>query len=216
MLNAEILKQFCYKFGFNGLNEPFNIGNYTYATDGALLIRIPKLEEITNELTNPSQLKILTAINFLENLTFNIEISQLITIEQTCSACNGLGYYKNCPDCDASGNIEFESDSGIIYNVDCTMCDSTGYIDCEEEDAQICENCNGKKVRMIIEDIPYDNILLNGKYLQILKTSTLENVKFLSENDYKTVCIDNMCPPVPFKFDGGFGILMPKRKMQEN
>jgi hypothetical protein len=108
------LQQFCSDDPFReNLSKPFTLGDFTYATNGHILVRLPKIdgvEEIKNA-PNPSKIfKDFPAPNYFVSLPAlalpPLEGPEIVD----CDVCGGSGKEHECPDCDC----------------ECMACDGSG------------------------------------------------------------------------------------------
>lgn len=109
--------------------KPWSVGEFTYASDGFVLVRVPRLAEAP-EIPNP-----VNALSIFEsNPKPTAGFVPLPTIAQigelkTCTKCNGEAR-SVCPECDGYGELDLESDFNT-YTVDCKSCGGDGE-DCAE------------------------------------------------------------------------------------
>jgi hypothetical protein len=141
------------------LSVPFSLNGYTYATDGAICVRVPRRPDIPENKDAP---------NAEARLSWDFSrvkfgpLPKLKTLPDKCGWCLGRGYQHNCPDCR-----------------------------CE------CEHCNGF-----------------GKFapkVQIGKTHfSAQYVAWIEALPELEIGKPRPAPhPLPFRFKGGEGLLMP-------
>jgi len=182
------------------LLNPFNVGDYTYATNGHFGIRIfPKLEEYEK---NEKLIKVEQIITFDKvDESHWIDIPEIGLFEEICICpdCGGSGKSNDCPECDGGGDVHWESEYGHEYEAICKTCHGKKKVESDVE----CELCAGTGKTTRIKNIYVGGCLLNGKLLSIMKN--LPGIKIAPDavEKYK---------PIPFKFDGGIGIVMPIRE----
>lgn len=195
------LKKFCRKSHYTEtLSEPFSDDNYTYATDGSILIRIDKISEITKVYPSINAEKILEE-NKIDGNEIWIDPPKFKIIEKNCSGCGGTGKVIVCKECNGAGSLEFSSDYND-YDVECKSCFG------ENTKDKKCENCEGagkyKEYSNPVIEIKKDGyleqieIIINGMYLEMIQN--LPNIKIALQDKNKTIKL---------KFDGGIGLLMP-------
>lgn len=178
---------------------PFNEGAYTYATNGSIVVRVPKMEGVLNREDYPPSIATLWNVpdgwNEFKPLPERPEPRTHV-----CQSCNGSGHAIKCKGCEGRG--EWVCDLG--HKHECNRCDGTGYIPKTNADDPPCQDCHGTGKRRIYRpDIPVDHQLINEELLD--KLYTLPNCTVASNkgNEYGVIA---------FKFDGGDGLLMPCRK----
>lgn len=190
------------------LNNPFSIGDFTYASDGRIAVRVPRLESVGEVEGAPDTiLKV-----FTENL---IAFDQATLVPKppqvadlSCKACKRTGKVTLCETCGGEGYQECD----LGHDHDCEDCDGNGVIAVHpggEKDGIECPECDGLGK---IPDTPQGlgtGVIIDGKvgvglgYLR--KLADLPLVRWsLDHRTYPEA-------PIPFWFDGGEGILMPMR-----
>lgn len=113
------------------LHEPFNFGQYTYATNGHILVRVPQRDgfgPLKKEFDIERPLKGVdtTSMSALSHLPLPpIPASR----NEECEDCEGSGHEHECPDCtcecsscDGTGTVTVESNisttiRGLFYNL---------------------------------------------------------------------------------------------------
>jgi hypothetical protein len=124
------------------LNQPFNHGDYTLASDGHTILLSP-IDHAFDGIETPLKLdKIIEAITS----TPVSPLDQPITLPEksTCTQCQGSGKQpatKDCPECEGEGEVHLENDYSE-YHRNCKTCKGLGQIKTGEPD-EACEECNG-------------------------------------------------------------------------
>ena len=165
------------------LARPFSIDAWTYATNGHVLVRVTRRDDVAENpnAPNPSRLcetvkrprryKPLPEIELSEPFEFEKELECLWL---KCGSCRGRGKIHDCPDC----------------RCECPKCSGTGQ----------CPTCNGtgkytvkdfKRTR--IGSVPYQS-----KFLSWLQSLPDLEIGPPHRKD-----------PLAFRFHGGEGLLMP-------
>jgi hypothetical protein len=111
-----LLKTFCARdrWGITDLTRPFSRGEWTYATDGKIIVRVPRVAEVTEFDAAPHEEPIWpkeTPQSFVPVL-----VSELPKPEfERCVVCCGRGKEHDCQDCECtceecegSGQIEVD------------------------------------------------------------------------------------------------------------
>jgi hypothetical protein len=209
MLTDEQIRKFCGDDEDRSeLCNPFNIDEFTYATDGRFAIRIDRRNEY-DSFEGPQSVKKLIAHDAIipeDKWMLIPDVEKLIKWEQ-CDTCAGTGKIYTCPDCHGDGNVHFTSDSGYDYDPECKNCDGNGVVagDNKKYPSRECRAClgTGKTVP------PRQGIGLGKKYINPML------LKMIAELPNPLIAPDanpELSKAIPFKFDGGIGILMPMRK----
>ena len=190
---------------FCGLGEqignPFINGDYTYATNGHIIVRVPRIAAVVKEVmidptTMPWDHATLTGWRPIDSYPLPERI--------ICARCKGTKKVV-CPECEGTGEafLRGKEDS---YDVECLLCN--GDMDYKES----CDNCDedGKRYeqRMPRIELPPWDVIVNAEYLYLIRTY-LPGPHFLTVNK-----ADENYPMgiIRFKFDGGEGGLMPMRR----
>lgn len=209
-MDIKTLKTFC-----DPIRETFRdvivIDNRTIATDGYVLVcldnniggrevsHLPIAEDIRNELSRHNQL------SESDYVAVQADLSIMEKNKQSCSWCDGTGKTKKCDNCD-DGTVLIEDSAGNTYDCECKECDGTGKAKKGQE--VDCEKCSGtgyvvsqKERAQPIGDHAVDVLLLQ-------KINQLPNCKIA----YNAAAYHK---PIPFVFDGGIGLIMGMRKIQD-
>ena len=179
------------------LQRPFGIGDYTYAANGHILVRVPRSEWPSDELqiTNrTSQFQ-----NVLDLMNESPPMASLPAIPPgpyyrkclVCSASRDVGGV--CEECDGDGEIECDC---CGHTKNCEACDGTGHI-CEAQ--AVCGGCDGEGV---IEEATYYRFgsrSFDARYLRMIKALP----------DSRLAIDGPKMDGALFTFTGGRGLLMP-------
>lgn len=190
-MNKEDLQKYCDRPDRENIATPFSIGDFTYATNGHVIVRVPRLSDVPERGNAPKA----------EELFSKMEIGEYFPIpyvpaekKENCPECEGLGYYTECPECEGSGDVEFSTDYHD-YTETCETCGGSGKF--TKENPLECEKCGGEGKVVKREIMEASRNMYDTKYLRWLKE--LPNC-MLSTAEYLS--------PTHFKFDGGDGLIM--------
>lgn len=192
-MNAEILQKFCAAENDEihpKMQRPWSAGEFTFATNGHLLIKVPRLQDVP-EMVNPIDV---TRGWPQEEAAewFDVPACEA-PADVVCPKCKGKQPKTGaCPECAGDGEIEF-SNMHNTYTVECATCDGEGT-------EPICSNCDGAGMVEVIEGIPVGCSGFSKKYLALL--ATLPNCKIGPVGQTISAW---------FRFDGGEGAIMPLR-----
>ena len=174
MLTADQLQKFCSDdITRPYIMKPFTRGEHTWATNGHIMIRVPKIDGIEELGGLPPVEKPWGIADWslpLRPLKFG-KLPPVEDEEGDCELCEGRGTEHDCPGCPC-----------------------------------VCENCHGSGLDKWISDdeksLSIGNAIFSARYIREL--SELPRVQIPSDPHTEN--------PMPFKFDGGEGLLMPMRR----
>ena len=195
----EILKKFCSEnLTRTNMTTPWSTGTYSYATNGHMIVRVPRLAEVPERDDAPPT-------DYLFPYKEPPEWIPLSTIampdiapetEKTCPDCNGAvgDEGADCPECDGDGIVEFDNEYSD-YEIDCKTCNGEGKV-------KECETCNstGKiKVKSL------NPVAVGGEHFQLNYLLTLKSLPNCKIGPNPALPLKQ----TPFVFYGGDGLLMP-------
>lgn len=179
------------------LSQPFSRGQYSYATNGHIIVRVPRICEDA------------------ETVWPNIEVVTAAITHASLSPLPLLDVAApiECPTCKGYGAVR----PHILFGDPCEGCKrcTWGYIPARKqtEDQEVCDTCEGRKVTW-----PKDakvmltpRCAISPRYYQML--AELPGIRI----DLTVDCVstswerDRAITGVSFAFDGGDGLVMPLR-----
>jgi len=181
----------------NRLSKPFSHGKYSFASDGHMLIRVPRLLEVTKGLPDFMESK------FTEFVTGDC-LTPIPDYEQEkkkCSICRGTGKVEECPECKGIGEVYFQN----IYNdyeFECLTCNGHGEV---SGGKNACEECEG--TGQVYAD-RWAGIDIGNKRIGLRLLDKIKELPGVMLGN----CSGDDKAPVMFRFDGGDGLLMPMTK----
>ena len=193
------------------IRTPFSDEQYTYATDGHIIIRVARIPEIVNPggtilpqwKSMPWDHETLSDWHPIPN-----EIPDGKRVE--CKSCEGTGKVITCPDCDGDGEVEYtyDSTSGKTYDADieCPVCEGRGKMNGNGEH---CEDCNGQGHRIEPVAVKVESIGLYVSNHLLQRVKDLPGIMIAIKGPITPL---DPLPPIRFRFDGGDGIIMPMRE----
>lgn len=185
------------------LRQPWAVGEYTYATDAAIIVRASRAEYPADDLVAGMGEK---TDNILARL--NAVLPDMAPIPaippgphyRKCWSCKGAGEIHFCPKCQGEGCLpHYQEDSEDTYP-DCHHCHGTGTLP-EGPSPVECEDCEGEGVQEVPTYVRFGARILNAKYLRLIKALPNARLALNGEGD-----------AAHFVFDGGCGFVMPCRE----
>jgi hypothetical protein len=186
------------------LRQPFRRGEFVYATNGHVLLRVPVADGYDAAVNDkaPTKLEEMFACIDAEPVAWR-DMPPVHEVHK-CARCGGTGKLcvEDCESCGGKG--EFDRDG---YTYDCQACGTEGVIEVGEPAGKQldCFDCNGRghessQRQNINHDQPPPEIGVNVGYLSWL--AALPGIVCAPQDHEKAV---------RFKFDGGHALLMPMR-----
>ena len=177
------------------ISSPWSLGDFTYATNGYLIVRIPRMSDVPERRDAPN----LKMLNFdapgKEWLPAPLDSIALIT----CGQCKGSGRVELCPECKGKGAVTWRSTKfQHNYSDECKTCHGDTRVPSEKDTADECLNCGGKGKVWPRKMITVGGVIFQLHLLQLI--NDLPGIKMASIASYG---------PCRFVFDGGDGIIMP-------
>lgn len=106
------------------MNTPWAHGDYTYASDGIIGLRVARRDDVVRT-DGPDFQSLIDKAGPARNLQPLPDLSFPTTAptEGPCPDCNGVGYIEKCRECDGTGCVEC-CECG--HESDCTLCKGEG------------------------------------------------------------------------------------------
>lgn len=199
-MNNQQLSVFC-DSSRHEIEKPFSLGPWSYATNGHLVVRVPRADDVPEwDAINERAQALFDRVDMAAAEAALIEIPELPKVETTlCTTCAGQGRVKECPECDGEGEVELESSHHRYFNT-CKTCNGDGLIGAADnvDDKKICTACHGTGKKTPTVRVPLGATGFSLRYLSMLKAIPGMRIAPLHITD-----------AAYFRFDGGEGLLMP-------
>ena len=197
------------------ITAPWSEGDKTFATNGHLLIIVPRLADV-GEIEKPIKLDDKLKVTLVSEPEKWFPIPPLGAVAQEpCKDCKGTGKAYTCPECDGEGQVCPETSFNTYDDQECMSCEGVGTLteekwlkltkrhfnkDATTKDAE-CETCFGTGKNLLHNPVEIGHCNFSDLYLSWL--AELPNCMTGTFDEYA---------PGRIKFDGGEGLIMPKRK----
>jgi len=194
------------------LNAPATIGDYTYASNGHLMVRVPKLQGVETadfDFFNAAIAKLEAALGLTPTAIQRLDGCNFKHVP--CEYCKKQGFRFNCPECNGDGAVDLETDYSN-YEVDCNTCIGKGHI-CESDFKQLkvihshirefkidCPACKGNKVVFEVKTQEIGKTTFTTALLFLLNSLPEAEIHTFGADDAGLI-----------KFIGGEGLIMPMR-----
>lgn len=194
------------------LNAPFSIGDFTYACNGHIAVRVPRLAEIGEVENAPTGIvgAFVPAEQGKDRAAPLPSISQPKT--ERCSPCSGTGKVIPCEECKGEGSQECD----MGHDHDCEECDGRGSMSARDvvegspefQSIRACTDCDGlgaapegREGWGVAVVFPGDNwVALRYANKIAALPGAVWRLTGRETGD-----------PIPFWFEGGEGVVMPMR-----
>lgn len=196
MDKSELLAQFVAKNDMRSyLKAPFVLGEFAYACNGHIAVRVSRDGLDFSEIENEAVRK----IGDMFATSTRAEFADMPTLPEgiPCKQCHGSKVLYECDDCDGAGEFEHG-----MHDYDCKECEGSGQVSRRGSRQLPCNHCDGTGARnnqaVAVGVASYDR-----RYL--------EKIKDLPGLKFSPIAYEAKNNAGYFKFDGGEGLLMPMR-----
>jgi hypothetical protein len=198
-MKLEDLQKFCSSDGTRyKLSTPFSIEDYTYASDGRIIIRVAAIAEARRDDVPDGLAEVIPPPGAdWREVEFPPGWESFEALPNPCRACQGVGKLPECRRCDGTGECDHCGEQ-------CRRCDGRGVdVDSNDTPTRECEDCDGSGMReaAFLVSLNRGGVTVNLKYLKLI--ASLPGWKLTHRGNEKTV--------LRFEFDGGAGGVMPTR-----
>lgn len=204
------------------LQSPFTYGDYTYATNGHIMVRVERRDDVDEEAIGTKAFVFRGYLTGLPDITFSPFPTVVLPpleahVPKPCKSCNATGriYKVLCVNCHGSGLVTCHA---CDHENDCRTCDGYGVRErpATTEDAadkvEDCDNCGGSGDASTDDDRiiyarcgPY---FIDRRYVVLMQT--LPGIEIdLGRSDLYEGKSTYPVKPILFRFDGGIGAIMP-------
>jgi len=126
------------------IRQPFNVGDYTVATNGHVMLAIPR-NHAFDELHSTIAQKAINILEIGKTHTWHTLPPAKITVPRDkCRACDGGGRSTklDCYECGGNGEVHLVSRHNTYCN-ECKTCYGDGFIHSPTENGEDCAICHG-------------------------------------------------------------------------
>lgn len=176
------------------IRAPWSTGVWSYATDGKMALRAPRLDEFGERPENDKTAAVIDALMTAPTGPTWYDIPALPPAPGPCPKCHGVSRVK-CEACEGCGRVEWRFEhGGCTYDMedDCPVC--------EGDAAEKCSRCAGSGV-MPGSPVEIGPAIFNPAYLRIL--ATLPGCQIAPAGGWNAAV---------FRFTSGSGAVMPIRR----
>jgi len=187
------------------LHTPFTFGEWTYATDGAIAVRVPAMPDYP--MAGADHKIAAKCADFFEKTTPVEPLPGMPAFERPmpklCDCCDGNGSVTECAACRGEGG-----DYNDVENEwsDCDECNGRGFF---PGGAVKCEECNGEGNLKWMTPVRIGENWITLHYLERIERLPSLRAGWLPfDGGYPVEANQKI---LRFAFDGGEGLLMPIR-----
>jgi hypothetical protein len=190
VLTQEELRAFCGTDDDRAwMHQPWSRCDYTYATNGKILIRVPRLADVEDGNYSKSCDNLVRPHDTAEWLPMPVVD---MPEPETCSACEGRKADMRCDEREGCGKLTLSSNKHD-YDVDCISCGGSGRL-------PTCPTCHGTGQVMPIDIVHVGEAAFQTRYLALF--SRLPCCEIAATGPESVAAI---------RFTGGVGAIMPFR-----
>jgi len=197
-IDKQFLQQFCSPpLNKDGMHEPFTIAPCTYATTGSIMVRVPRLDNVTAPCPESRpKLGDVQLTPQVPGLWSTLPDWEQPHLEQ-CIFCKGTGRVTLCEECKGDGVLLLDNESNQ-YEVECKSCCGAGSRPGGITPCAVCD-IHGQ---VYVDADPTVKITGHSFHPSVLSLiAKLPNVKIFFPD-----AADNYSHPLTF--DGGIGLAM--------
>lgn len=207
------LQKFCGNADDARIGRPWSADGWTMATNGHVLVRVPRIDGVEENPMAP--LIVGSAVGSVlsqepEEWVYFTDVPEPALV--VCPVCSGDGSVLLCPECDGAGVVEFETRFNDYGEFECLSCRGSGKVSkvtlslmvgiSMDDAACSCERCQGRGTVWDDKPVEVSGVLFGDRYLALIGAlPEVEIGVFGPENAAR------------FRFRGGDGLLMPRRKV---
>lgn len=206
------LQKFCGNRDDERMGRPWSVEQWTLATDGKIMIRVPRVEGVEE---NPKATKCLSGE---VGRAWNKEPAEWVPCPRLpepcpvpCPVCDGSGKVFLCPECDGAGEVLLETDFNDYGEFECLSCRGRGRVSkvkwlsmtgiSIDDAACCCERCGGRGATWDDKPVEVNGVLFGDRYLSWIGALPESEIGAFGEGK-----------AARFRFRGGEGLLMPRRR----
>lgn len=195
------------------LAVPWSFGDFTYASDGHILIRVPRIADVPENDSAPKVWEGTFGKQFITEPAEWVSVPAVDYKPVTCPICEGKAEAFMCPECEGDGEVYPSTQFHTYPLQDCITCQTSGVISEEhwqrfikanrfkgEPIMEPCAACNETGLVWTMCHKFINGAKINEKFLWIVGNLPNAQLGVFSPLD-----------PIRFRFDGGDGLIMPMR-----
>lgn len=209
------LKLFCSKRPTHAMKlaVPWSFGEFTYASDGVIIIRVPRLPDAPENVNAPQAWRGELPGMFTREPVEWVDVPTVDYKGGPCSVCNGTAEAFMCPECEGEGEVYLATKFNDYDEQDCKSCTTTGVLSKARWAAFVklhhfkgdpimvdCSVCNSTGMELTTASKLVNGVRISERYLWIICNLPGAQLGTFGAED-----------AVRFQFDGGDGLVMPMR-----
>jgi hypothetical protein len=178
---------------------PFSFGEYSYATNGHILVRVARMDDVPEwEAINGGAAKMFAGLDVAALGPLLVDIPDFEQLApDRCYTCKGSGKVSECPECGGEGEVTVGNDFNY-YECECLTCNGNGHVSGGDS---VCQSCYGSGTKQVVKRVPMGEAGFSTKYLNMMRDllpgARIAPTKAEGANY--------------FMFNGGDGLIMPMR-----
>lgn len=184
------------------MSSPWSRGEWTYATNGHIAVRVPRRPDVTRE-DGPDLQSVMDKSPEATSMQPIPDYTRPAT--RPCTTCRGAGKVTLCRSCEGEGSYEC-GECG--QDAECDDCRGKGVWTARlgDDDVEPCQDCHGEgrcaEMRVAVVEIS-NGVGINERYAHLIRSLPNAIIDVGGTPD--------SYEPLRFQFDGGDGCVVPIR-----
>ena len=209
----DLLAKYCGKNPANihRIGTPWSAGDYTYATNEHIIIRVARVVGVPENTSAPDMVKRSEVSGVFDNEPAEwVSVPPVDYVREDCPICDGTITAHLCPECEGVGEVAVKTRFSA-YLCPCKTCDGRGQIPKKAWDAivktkrskgkpvmETCGECNFTGFSWTPDSRKIGGVKINMVYLSMIGGLPGAEIGVFGPRG-----------PARFRFDGGEGLVMP-------
>jgi hypothetical protein len=203
------LNDFCQKDGSPAIATPWTEGRWTYASNGHLLLRVERREEVPEKIEAPKVSGTSLGEALEKRPGMRVVVPELHIRPVPCSKCKGTGKQYTCPECGGEGEVTPSTEWNNYDEQTCLTCDGNGQLSKDHwlklmpkranPAGDDCHNCDGTGKTCVDKPVKIGEALFTDSLLAMI-----------APLPHCEIGVIGRMAASRFRFDGGDGLIMPR------
>lgn len=203
------LNTFCQTDGSPAIATPWTEGGWTYASDGHMLLRVPRRDDVPERIEAPKVFGTSLGAAFRKDPGEWAGVPALDITSEPCGVCKGTGKQYICPECEGEGEVTPTTEWNEYPEQTCETCGGKGQLSKDTWLRMVgkranpagddCRHCDGIGATRTDKAVRIGEALFSDWLLEKIAPLPGCKIGVLGRLDISR-----------FKFEGGDGLIMPR------